>query len=186
MTGYVNLPLLCNFTFFVTLTLINHSDKLVLKFKMATKPLNINVASRKELEDLVDIGSKHAALIVDMREAVGSISESVFMMLDIPKHIKERIVQQGELVFDPVESLMKSEAIDLKQFCQTMTRAFDSVKAEIQQLSGRVSGEIQSIRDDVSSIHSRIDQMADEFDDIKKNVSNLRTKVEQRSSGSSR
>ena len=73
---------------------------------MATKPLNVNVASRKELEDLVDIGPKCAALIVDMREAVGSISESVFMMLDIPKHIKERIVQQGELVFDPVGSPM--------------------------------------------------------------------------------
>ena len=108
------------------------------------------------------------------------------MMLDITKHIKERIVQQGELVFDPVESPMKSEAIDLKQFCQTMTGACDSVKAEIQQLSGRVSGEIQSIRDDVYSIHGRIDQMADEFDDIKKDVSDLRTKVERRSSGSSR
>ena len=153
---------------------------------MATKPLNINVASKKELEDLVDIGSKRAALIVDMREAVGSLSESVFMMLDIPKHIKERIVQKGELVFDPVGSPMKSEAIDLKQFCQTMTGAFDSVKAEVQQLSGKVSGEIQSIKDDVSGIHSRIDQMADEFDDIKKDVSDLRTKVERRSSGSSR
>ena len=108
------------------------------------------------------------------------------MMLDIPKHIKERIVQQGELVFDPVGSPMKSEAIDLKQFCQTMTGAFDSVKAEIQQLSGKVSGEIQSIKDDVSGIHGRIDQMADEFDDIKKDVSDLRTKVERRSSGSSR
>ena len=121
-----------------------------------------------------------------MREAVGSISESVFMMLDIPKHVKERIVQQGELVFDPVGSPMKSEAIDLKQFCQTMTGAFDSVRAEIQQLSGKVSGEIQSIKDDVSGIHGRIDQMADEFDDIKKDVSDLRTKVERRSSGSSR
>ena len=38
----------------------------------------------------------------------------------------------------------------------------------------------------MSSIHGRIDQMADEFDDIKKEVSDLRTKVERRSSGSSR
>ena len=151
---------------------------------MATKPLNINVASRKELEDLVDTGSKRAALIADMREAVGSISESIFMMLDIPKHIKEMIVQQGELVFDPVGSPMKPEAIDLKQFCQTMTRVFDSVKAEIQKLSGRVSGEIQSMKDDVSSIHGKIDQMADEIDDIKKDVSDLRPKVERRSSSS--
>ena len=83
------------------------------------------------MEDLVDIGSKHAALIVDMSWAVGSISESVVMMLDIPKRIKERIVQQGELVFDSVGSPMKSEAIDLKQLCQTMTGAFDSVKVEI-------------------------------------------------------
>ena len=92
---------------------------------MATKPLNINVASKKELEDLVDIGLKRAVLIADMRESVGSISESVFMMLDIPKHITERIVQQGELVFDPVGSPMESEAIDLKQLSQTMTGAFD-------------------------------------------------------------
>ena len=91
---------------------------------MATKPLNVNVALKKELEDLVDIGSKRAALIVDMREAVRSISESVFMMLDIPKHIKERIVQQGELVFDPVGSPMKSEAIDLKQLLRNLVGKF--------------------------------------------------------------
>ena len=38
----------------------------------------------------------------------------------------------------------------------------------------------------MSSIHNIIGQMADEFDDIKKEVSDLKTKVERRWSGSSR
>ena len=97
----------------------------MLKFKVATKPLYINVASRKELKDLVDIGPKCAALIIEMREAVGSISETVFIMLNIPIHIKERIMQRRELVFDPV-SQMKTGATDLKEFCQKIAEGFDS------------------------------------------------------------
>ena len=61
---------------------------------MAKKSFNINVAVRKELEDLDDIGPKRDALIIDMREAVGSISESIFMTLDIPKHIKNCAVSR--------------------------------------------------------------------------------------------
>ena len=85
---------------------------------MAAKPLDVNTASMQESEALHDIGPKRAALIVQMRDAVGSITENIFMMLDIPQHVKERIVIKGELVFVSEESQLKSKSVDINQFCQ--------------------------------------------------------------------
>ena len=152
---------------------------------MAAKSLDVNTASMQELEALDDIGPKRAALIVQMRDAVGSVTENIFMMLDIPHHVKERIVSKGELVFVSEESQLESKSVDLNQFCKSMVGAFDSVKVEIRQLSGTMSSEIQSIKQDVSDIHGRIDKMADDFDDLKQEVNHLKVKVERKSSGSS-
>ena len=152
---------------------------------MAAKPLDVNTASMQELEALDDIGPKRAALIVQMRDAVGAITENIFMMLDIPHHVKERIVSKGELVFVLQESQLESKSVDLNQFCKSMVGAFDSVKVEIRQLSGTMSSEIQSIKQDVSDIHGRIDKVADDFDDLKQEVNHLKVKVERKSSGSS-
>ena len=75
-----------------------------------------------------------------------------------------------------------SKSVDLNQFCNG---TFDSVKVEIRQLSGTMSSEIQSIKQDVSDIHGRIDKMAYDFNDLKQEVNHLKVKVERKSSGSS-
>ena len=154
----------------------------------AKSPLDVNTASMQELEALDGIGEKRAALIIQLRDAVGLVTETTFMTLDIPQPVKQRIVTEGELIFSSEDSQLETNPVDLNQFCQTVVGTLDAVRLEVRELGGRLSSEIQSIKKDVSGIHVRMDKMAgdfDDFDDLKQEVNQLKVKVDRKSRKSS-
>ena len=129
--------------------------------RMATKgkKIDVNSATREDLETITDIGESRATAILKLRDENGGIiTAAEFITLDFPQDLIWRLLKEDVLFIEPVvtepiaEGNLMTEMKSLfSEFEEKQEKKMDEMKCELRE-------EIEEVKSKASSVKSGRDE----------------------------
>lgn len=145
------------------------------------------IQMQKTVDSLEDLENRLEGWLTDIENKVSEInsrSDTTLPSFDIPSHIISKLNDTELILIDRIsktESLLKSEAIKLKETTNVQSGTTQALLTEIQDINSRLSdqsGTTQVLLTEIQDINSRLSSVEVSLEKVKEQSQNIKKKLQ--------